>query len=124
MSTLAHRLTAMAAVTQKPRRVTIMPLAAIAVAVALAGGLAYGKLPQIASGFGKELMTRVSAELVALDRHWRAALQGNRNRYSTGGRVECVGDYDPYWEAQKIASRVQAGERVFVGCLQARIAYD
>ena len=124
MSTLAHRMTAKAAVAQKPSRVSLMPFAAITVAVALAAGLAYGKLPRTASGFGKELVARVSSDLAYLDQRWRAAREASRNRYSTSGRVECVGDYDPYWEAQEIATRVQAGERVFVGCLATRIAYD
>jgi outer membrane murein-binding lipoprotein Lpp len=124
MSTLAHRLTAMAAVTQRPRRVPFMPLAAIAAAVALAGGSAYAKLPQTASGFGKQLIAQVSSDRAALDRRWGATRQGTGDGHRTGGRVECIGNYDPYWEAQEIANRIQAGERVFVGCLQVRIAVD
>ncbi|HEY7298949.1 MAG TPA: hypothetical protein VH684_13665 [Xanthobacteraceae bacterium] len=120
MSTLAHRLTAMAAVTHKPRRVSLMALAAIAVAVALATGFAYSQLPQ----FGKGLMARVNSDLAYLDQRWRAAREATRNRYRTSGRVECLGNYDPYWETQEIANRVHAGERIFVGCLTARIAYD
>jgi hypothetical protein len=50
MSTLTDRLIAMAVVSQKRRRVSVMPVIAIAIAVTLAAGLAYGGLPQTSSG--------------------------------------------------------------------------
>jgi hypothetical protein len=118
MSTLTDRLTAAAAVTEKPRRVSIMPFLAIAMAVSLAG-LAYGGLPQTASGFAKEAIARVSAEHRGLDERWQGARNPSVPR-GTSWRVECISDYDPYWEAREIADRVEAGERVIVGCLQAR----
>ena len=110
MSTLTDRFAAMGAVTQKPRRVSITTFLAIAMAASLAG-LAYGGLPQTASGFAKGAIARVSTD--------RGARNPSAPR-GTSWRVECISDYDPYWEAREIADRVEAGERVIVGCLQAR----
>jgi hypothetical protein len=118
MSTLTDRLTAMAAVTHKPGRVSITPFLAIAMAVSL-GGLAYGGLPQTASGFAKGAIG-VGADLRVLDERWRGARNVGNVHRSTSWRVECISDHDPYWEAREIADRVEAGERVIVGCLQAR----
>ena len=118
MSTLTDRLTAMAALTRRPSRVSIMPFLAIAMAVSLAG-LAYGSLPQTASGFAKEAIARVSTDRRVLDERWQGARNPSIPR-GTSWRVECISDYDPYWEAREIADRVEAGERVIVGCLQAR----
>jgi hypothetical protein len=104
MSTLIDRLIAMAVVSQKRRRVSVMPVIAIAIAVTLAAGLAYGGLPQTSSGLGKDATSGVHR--------------------STSWRVECISNHDPHWEAREIADRVEAGERVIVGCLQARFARD
>jgi hypothetical protein len=114
MSTLTDSLTAMAAVTRKPRRVSITPFLAVAFAVSLAG-LAYGGFPQTASGFVKGATARISTD--------RGARNPSVPR-GTSWRVECISDYDPYWEAREIADRVEAGERVIVGCLQARFVRD
>jgi hypothetical protein len=100
-----------------------MPFLAIAMAVSLAG-LAYGGLPQTASGFAKEAVARISAEHRVLDERWRGAGNPSAVHRSTSWRVECISDYDPYWEAREIAGRVEAGERVTVGCLQARFARE
>ena len=104
MSTLTDRLIAMAVVSQKRRRVSVMPVIAIAIAVTLAAGLAYGGLPQKSSGLAKDATSGVHR--------------------STSWRVECISNHDPYWEAREIADRVEAGESVIVGCLQARFARD
>jgi hypothetical protein len=120
MSTLTDRLTAMAAVTHKPGRIPIMPFLAIATVVALAAGLAYGRLPPAASGLPNEAIPRVSTEPRVLDEHWRGARNPSAIHRGTSWRVECISDYDPYREAREIARRVEAGERVTVGCLQTR----
>jgi hypothetical protein len=127
MSTLTDRLTAMPAmpaVTQKPRRVSIASMAAVAMAVALAAGLTY-KISQntFAPSFAKYVLHRIGTDLRGLDERWLNArkLIGVR-RSATSGRVECVGDYDPYWEAREIADRIESGSRVIMGCLQVRIA--
>ena len=124
MSTLLDRRTVMAAATRKPRRVSTMPFIAIAMAAALAAGLAYGRLPPTASGLPNEGIPRVSTELRVLDEHWRGARNPNSVHRSTSWRVECISDYDPYREAREIARRVEAGERVTVGCLEARFVRE
>jgi hypothetical protein len=122
MSTLTDRF--MAAATRKPRRVSTMSLIAIATVVALAAGLAYGRLPPAASGLPNEAIPRVSTELRVLDEHWRGARNPSAIHRSTSWRVECISDYDPYREAREIARRVEAGERVTVGCLQTRFVRE
>jgi hypothetical protein len=97
-----------AAVTQYPRR-DFSIWAGIATVAALA---AHTYVTQ--AGFAQELIVQASFDLQALQLiDWR--------RNSTSWRVECISDYDPYWEAREIADRVESGAQVYVGCLHVRI---
>jgi hypothetical protein len=112
MSTLTDRLTFLDAVTQKPRR-DFSIWAGITMVAALAAAPAY----VAQTGFAQELIARASSDLQARQLiGWR--------RSSTSGRVKCISDYDPYWEAREIADRVESGARVYVGCLQIRIVSE
>jgi hypothetical protein len=123
MSTLTDRLIALAAVTQKPRRVSSAHWAGAAMLAVMAAALVSGKVAQ--TGFANEVIARVSSDLQVLDQRWLNARKWFASRRnSTSGRVECISDYNPYWEARSIADRVESGSRVIVGCLQVRIASD
>jgi hypothetical protein len=123
MSTLRDRLTAKAAVTQQPRRVSTIHWTEMAMLAALASGLAFGKVAQ--SGLAQELMAPLTSELQVVGEQWLKARKAiGWHRSSTSGRVECISDYDPDWEARHVADRVESGSPVVVGCLQVRIARD
>jgi hypothetical protein len=123
MSTLTDRSNARAAVAKKPRRVSTIDWAGMTVLAVLAAALVSGKIAQ--AGFGHEVIARVYSDVQVLDQNWLNARKWiGFHRNSTGGRVECVSDHDPYREARAIADRIESGARVVVGCLQVRIARD
>ena len=98
---------------KKPWRVSSNHWAAIAMLAALAAAPAY----VAQTGFAQELIARAGSDLQVRELiGWR--------RSSTRWRVECISDYDPYWEARKIADRVESGARVYVGCPQVRIVSE
>jgi hypothetical protein len=66
------------------------------------------------TGFAHEVIAQASSDFQA-----RQLIGWRRN--STSLRVECISDYDPYWEAREIADRVESGAQVYVGCLHVRI---
>ena len=66
------------------------------------------------TGFAHEVIAQASSDFQA-----RQLIGWRRN--STSLRVECISDYDPYWEAREIADRVGSGAQVYVGCLHVRI---
>jgi hypothetical protein len=97
-----------AAVTQNPRR-DFAIWADIAMVAALA---VHAYVTQ--TGFAQEFIAQASSDSQA-----RQLIGWRRN--STSLRVECISDYDPYWEAREIADRVESGAQVYVGCLRVRI---
>ena len=66
------------------------------------------------TGFAQELIAQASSDFQT-----RQLIGWRRN--STSSRVECISDYDPYWEAREIADRVESGAQVYVACLHVRI---
>jgi hypothetical protein len=104
------RLTATTAVTQKPKRLFSIHWTGVGILAALVAAPAY----VAQTGFAQDLIAQASTGLQVRE------LIG-RHRSSTSWRVECVSDYDPYWEAREIANRVESGVRVFAGRLQVRI---
>ena len=108
MSSLTDRLTVLAA-----RRDFSIQWAGIAMVSALAAAPTY----VAQTGLAQRLIARASSDLQVRELiGWR--------RSSTRWRVECISDYDPYWEARKIADRVESGARVYVGCPQVRFVSE
>ena len=123
MTTLAHRVVAVAAAS-KARRVAVVSLAAIAVTIGVSAALAYGQFSSgnFAPSFVNNVITRVAADLAVLDQRWRRGREAiAANRRSSRGNVQCVVYDDPRRHAAEIASRIEAGQRVSSQCLEVRI---